>query len=79
VVGQADDRWGQRVIALLAKREGHDQPGFDAVRSFLSDHLAGYKIPKHCIWVKAIQRSPAGKQDYRWAEHQAADALKELA
>jgi len=79
VVGQADDRWGQRVVALLSKRESHDQPGFDAVRSFLSDHLAGYKIPKHCIWVKAIQRSPAGKQDYRWAEHQAADALKELA
>ena len=30
-------------------------------------HLAGYKVPRDVVLVDAIERSPSGKPDYRWA------------
>ena len=32
-----------------------------------SAHIARYKLPKDVVFVDAIQRSPSGKADYRWA------------
>jgi len=29
--------------------------------------IAGYKVPRRLFVVDAIQRSPSGKPDYRWA------------
>ncbi len=74
VVGQPDPRWGERVIGVVSLREGLAQPDLAAVRTFLADHLAGYKIPKALVWVDAVRRSAAGKQDYRWAKSVAVDA-----
>ncbi|MDE2406211.1 MAG: AMP-binding protein [Sphingomonadales bacterium] len=68
VAGQPDPRWGERVVGVVALREGATEPAFDAVREFLRERLAGYKLPKALIWVDAVRRSPAGKQDYRWAK-----------
>ncbi|MFM2409723.1 MAG: hypothetical protein RL481_551, partial [Pseudomonadota bacterium] len=55
-------------------RDGLDQPDFDAVKAHLAAQLAGYKLPKALVWVDAVKRSPAGKQDYRWAKEIAATA-----
>jgi acyl-CoA synthetase (AMP-forming)/AMP-acid ligase II len=33
-------------------------------------HIARYKLPKEFRFVEAIQRSPSGKADYRWAKEQ---------
>jgi len=33
-------------------------------------HIARYKLPKAFIFRDAIQRSPSGKADYRWAKAQ---------
>ena len=33
-------------------------------------HIARYKLPKDVLFLDAIQRSPAGKADYRWAKQQ---------
>lgn len=74
VVGQSDPRWGQRVVGVVSLREGQAQPDLQAVRTFLANSLAGYKIPKSLVWVDDVRRSAAGKQDYRWAESVAADA-----
>lgn len=68
VVGQPDPRWGERVVGVVSLRPGRPQPDLDAVRTFLADHLAGYKIPKTLVWVDDVHRSAAGKQDYRWAK-----------
>ena len=36
--------------------------------------MARYKLPKAWVFVDAIERSPAGKPDYRWAKDVAAGA-----
>lgn len=74
VAGQKDDRWGERVIGIVSLRGGADRPAYEEVKVFLADRLAGYKVPKVVVWVDEIKRSPAGKQDYRWARDMAAAA-----
>ncbi|MEN9718821.1 MAG: hypothetical protein RIQ99_1699 [Pseudomonadota bacterium] len=74
VAGQQDDRWGERVIGVVSARPGVPQPDLADVRAFLGERLAGYKVPKTLVWVEAVRRSPAGKQDYRWAKEVAATA-----
>ena len=74
VAGQKDDRWGERVIGVVSRRPNMAEPSLDEVKAHLADKLAGYKIPKALIWVDDVKRSPAGKQDYRWAKEMAAGA-----
>ena len=74
VAGQPDPRWGERVVGVVSPRPNAPKPEFDDVRSFLSERLAGYKLPKALVWVDEVRRSAAGKQDYRWAKSVAADA-----
>lgn len=74
VAGQKDDRWGERVIGIVSPRAGQDRPDDAALKQFLTERLAGYKVPKAVLWVDAVKRSPAGKQDYRWAKEVAAEA-----
>jgi acyl-CoA synthetase (AMP-forming)/AMP-acid ligase II len=74
VAGQSDDRWGERVIGIVSLRPGMAKPEFSEIKSFLADRLAGYKVPKGLVWIDAVRRSPAGKQDYRWAKEVAANA-----
>ncbi len=74
VAGQPDPRWGERVVAILAARDPASPPSYDAIKTFAAERLAGYKVPKALVWVDAVRRSPAGKQDYRWAKELAASA-----
>ena len=70
VVGRPDPKWGQAVVAVLARRTGVDRadvPGDDELRDHCRTAIAGYKVPKAFVWVDAVQRSPAGKPDYGWA------------
>lgn len=74
VAGQPDERWGERVVAICAARDPAAPPAYDAIKAFAAERLAGYKVPKALVWVDAVRRSPAGKQDYRWAKELAASA-----
>jgi len=74
VVGVPDDRWGERVVAVASLRPGPG-PTLDEVASHVREHLAGYKVPRELVVVDAIQRSPSGKPDYRWARAHAIDVL----
>jgi fatty-acyl-CoA synthase len=74
VAGQADPRWGERVVGVVSLREDAAEPSLDALRAFLHERLAGYKVPKAVVIVDAVKRSPAGKQDYRWARDVVKDA-----
>jgi acyl-CoA synthetase (AMP-forming)/AMP-acid ligase II len=67
VVGAPDERWGQRVVAVVA-------PTPDGLRSMARTSLAGYKVPKQVVFVDSVVRSPSGKADYRWAAEVAAAA-----
>ena len=68
VVGMADPKWGQAVSALVSLSKDMDAPSLEELKSFCRDKLAGYKLPKSLKVVPEIHRSPAGKQDYKWAK-----------
>jgi acyl-CoA synthetase (AMP-forming)/AMP-acid ligase II len=74
VVGLPDDRWGERVAALLQPRPGRT-PSLDALQSHCRTVIAGYKVPREVLLVEEVPRLPNGKPDYRTAKARA----KELA
>ena len=67
VVGAPDERWGQRVAAIVEPRAGHDAPSLESVQEHCRNHVAGYKIPRQIHVVNRVERAPSGKPDYRWA------------
>ncbi|HEX2578009.1 MAG TPA: acyl-CoA synthetase [Aquihabitans sp.] len=75
VVGTPDERWGSAVTAVVAPADAEAPPTLDDLREHLRPRLAGYKLPKRLVLVPKVERSPAGKADYRWAK---ATAEKEL-
>ena len=70
VAPRPSERWGQEVVAVVALREGAS-PDEAALLAEVERHVARYKLPKVFVFVDAIQRSPSGKADYRWAKEQA--------
>jgi fatty-acyl-CoA synthase len=74
VVGVPDRRWGEMVVALV---QPADTSTID--ESDLAAHcratLAGYKVPKHFVRVDSLQRSPAGKPDYKLLRNIAEEAI----
>ena len=66
VVGVPDQRWGERVAAVAQLRPGA-QMSLAQAQEHCRTSLAGYKIPRALVLVDQVQRSPAGKADYRWA------------
>jgi acyl-CoA synthetase (AMP-forming)/AMP-acid ligase II len=71
VVGAPDERWGERVVALVQPANGTSITP-DDLRTFCRASLAGYKVPKEVLLVEQVVRSPSGKADYRWAAEVAA-------
>ncbi len=68
VVGAPDERFGQRVAAIVEPRPGRTAPSLEAVQEHCRGHVAGYKVPRQLHVVDKIERSPSGKPDYRWAD-----------
>jgi 3-oxocholest-4-en-26-oate---CoA ligase len=73
VVGAPDERWGERVVAVVQPTSGTD-PTEGELMSVARASLAGYKVPKQVIFVDEVVRSPTGKADYRWAAELAASS-----
>jgi acyl-CoA synthetase (AMP-forming)/AMP-acid ligase II len=67
VVGVPDERWGSRVAAVVELRQGAS-PSLEEVQAHCRQKIAGYKVPRELHRVTKIERSPAGKPDYRWAK-----------
>ena len=67
VVGAADERWGQRVAAVVQPRPGAS-PSLDDLSAHCRTRIAGYKVPRELHLVDVIVRSPSGKPDYPWAQ-----------
>jgi acyl-CoA synthetase (AMP-forming)/AMP-acid ligase II len=67
VVGVDDDSLGQRVVAVVNLRPGK-AVGLEELQAFARGTLAGFKVPRRLEVVEAIERTPAGKPDYRWAQ-----------
>ncbi|MGY1434255.1 acyl-CoA synthetase [Streptomyces reniochalinae] len=74
VTGVPDQRWGNRVAAVVQLRAGAGALTGDDVRAHARGRLAGYKVPRTVVFCDLVQRSPSGKADYRWARRTAEEA-----
>lgn len=67
VVGVPDERWGERVAAVV-----QPAPGAEPTLAELAAHcrrtISGYKVPRELHLVEQVARTPSGKTDYRWAK-----------
>jgi acyl-CoA synthetase (AMP-forming)/AMP-acid ligase II len=67
VVGIPDEKWGQRVAAVVQARPGR-RVSLEDLATHARKSIAGYKVPRALELVDQIQRSPSGKPDYPWAK-----------
>jgi len=67
VVGVPDERFGNRVAAVVQPREGA-KLALEDIQEQCRKKIAGYKVPRQLHLVDSIERSPSGKPDYRWAK-----------
>ncbi|MGB9225928.1 acyl-CoA synthetase [Mycobacterium sp.] len=70
VAGRPSERWGSEVVAVVALSPG-TQADAEELVAHAAKTLARYKLPKAIVFRPVIERSPAGKADYRWAREQA--------
>jgi 3-oxocholest-4-en-26-oate---CoA ligase len=70
VVGLPDERFGERVVALVVTRSGDVPPDLD---EHVRRRVAGYKAPRQVFPVETVERFPSGKPDYAWARARALD------
>ncbi len=78
VAGRPSERWGNEVVAIVQLRDGSD-PSDEDLLDTCQHHVARYKLPKAIIRTAKVQRSPAGKADYRWAKEIAVESLSSTA
>jgi acyl-CoA synthetase (AMP-forming)/AMP-acid ligase II len=63
VIGVPDQRFGERVAAVVAAREGQT-PTLQELDAHCRKYFAGYKVPRELHLVPNIPRYPTGKPDY---------------
>ncbi len=75
VVGVPDERWGERVTAVVQARAGK-APTVEDLDAHCRTQIAAYKAPKQVFLVEEIRRAPSGKPDYPWAKEYAQAARR---
>ena len=63
VVGVPDEKYGQAVAAVVELRDG-ESVELEELRTFLRQHLSGYKLPRAITFVEEIPRNATGKAQY---------------
>jgi acyl-CoA synthetase (AMP-forming)/AMP-acid ligase II len=75
VVGVKDETWGQKVVAVIQRREVVDL-SVEELKESASKYIASYKMPKAIVFSDQIERAPSGKPNYQWAQKLANSKLK---
>ena len=60
VIGVPDDKWVERVHAVIVLKEGQQSTASEIV-AFCKQYLAGYKTPRSVEFVDALPKNPQGK------------------
>ena len=60
VIGVRDDEFGQRLKGFVVLRDGAtaDEP---ALKAFVKENLARYKVPREIVFLDTLPRNPTGK------------------
>lgn len=62
VAGLPDERWGQRVVAFVTRREGHPQLDVRTLDAHCrNSDLPNFKRPRDYFFINEIPKSPVGK------------------
>jgi acyl-CoA synthetase (AMP-forming)/AMP-acid ligase II len=75
VVGAPDDRFGERVVAVISVRPLSTEVTDEELVDHARRHIAGYKVPRRWVRVAHCERLPTGKPDYAWARQVVLDQL----
>ena len=59
-LGVEDKEWGHRLRAFVVKAEGASVDE-DAIKLYVKDNLARYKVPREVIFLDELPRNPTGK------------------
>ncbi len=68
VVGLPDERFGERVAAVVRVREAATPFTLEALQDHCRSQIAGYKVPRQLLLVDEIPLTAAGKPDARAAK-----------
>jgi malonyl-CoA/methylmalonyl-CoA synthetase len=60
VVGIADAKWGEKVVAAIVTKSGA-KVNFDKIVAHCKKHLHSWKSPKEIVFVEALPRNTMGK------------------
>jgi fatty-acyl-CoA synthase len=60
VIGVADERWGERPVAVVVLRPGASLT-LGALQQHCRARLAGFKVPRELIVRAELPRNPSGK------------------
>ncbi len=61
VFGIPDAEYGEQLMAVVEAQPGIPPPSIADVRTYLAQHLAGYKVPKHIEFGAGLPREDSGK------------------
>ena len=59
-IGVEDKEYGHRLRAFVVKK-GDADVDEDAIKHYVRDHLARYKVPREVIFLEELPRNPTGK------------------
>jgi len=62
VVGIPDDKWGERPLAVVARRSGSDV-GAGELRAYLEGRVATWWVPERWTFVEQVPKTGVGKFD----------------
>lgn len=60
VIGVPDDRWGEVGCAFIVTKDGA-KLDVDAITAYCRTQLAGFKTPKHVVFLQELPHNAAGK------------------
>jgi acyl-CoA synthetase (AMP-forming)/AMP-acid ligase II len=66
VVGVRDETWGERVAAVIDTP--NERLTEEELQDWVRSSLAGYKVPRSMVLLRALRRTPTGKLEVSWAK-----------
>jgi fatty-acyl-CoA synthase len=72
VVGVPDEKWGERPLATVVRREGTSIDA-DELRGFLTDKLARWQLPERWAFIEEVPKTSVGKFDKKRVRSDYAD------